>query len=118
MNTSISNSLISSLNASYQKLAQAQARVQETRAEVEQNRAKLERSQERHETSKDNYSTALKDAQNGQRNELKRAVQYGSGVRQVPIPDFSIVDMASPTVNAPTINTHGQTVGSIISVSA
>lgn len=112
MNTSISsNSLVNQLNASYQRLAQAQARVQETRAEVDQNRAALERSQDRYERSKDNYTTALKDAQNGQKNELKRAVQYGSGIRQVPVPDFSVVETPKPTTNS-----SGQKVGSTINV--
>ena len=108
-----SSSLVNSLNASYQRLAQAQARVQETRAEVDQNRSQLERSQGRHEKSKDNYATALQDAQSGQKNELQRAVQYGSGVRQVPVPNFSVVETGNPTVNV-----SGQTVGSTISVTA
>lgn len=114
MNPSISsNSLVNQLNASYQRLAQAQARVQETRTEVAQNRAALERSEDRHERSKDTYATALKDAQQGQQNELKRAVQYGSGIRQVPMPDFSVVELPKPTINS-----SGQKVGATISVTA
>jgi hypothetical protein len=114
MSTSISSSsLVTNLNASYQRLAQAQARVQETRAEVDQNRAQLQRSEVRYDKSKQNYSQELRHSNESNQEDVKYAAQTGTNTQQVTPPNLSAVNTGTPTVNA-----SGQTVGSVISVTA
>lgn len=119
MSTSIpSSSLVNQLAASYQKLAQAQARVQESKAQVEQNRAQLERSQDRHDNDRKDYAQALQKSRTVQQSDTQYAIAVGSGTQQVPT-DTSTQRVASAvSVGSPTVNTSGQTVGSLISVTA
>jgi hypothetical protein len=114
------SALASDLSASYQRVNQAQAKVEESRRLVDTNRAELEKSNVRLDKDKDHYSAELQQSKSVEKNDLRYAVQKGSNTQQLDSSKTSTANTGGVQAFAfkPTVNTSGQTVGTTINTTA